>query len=113
MATELESADRFVEVARDDEVVSGEGKIVFVGTRRLALFRVDGEVLCIDNRCPHAGGFLGMGSVEGCQVRCPRHDWAFDLRTGECLSDPLYDVRRYQVKVKEGMVSIGVPEGYL
>lgn len=108
----MQKADRFVDVASEDEVVEGQGKIVFVGTKRLALFRVDGDVLCIKNSCPHAGGFLGMGSVKGCKVYCPRHGWAFDLRTGHCESDPRYDVRRFLVKVEGGRVLVGVPEDY-
>jgi nitrite reductase (NADH) small subunit len=108
----LETADRFVDAAATEDVVEGEGTIVFVGIRRLALFRVDGEVLCVDNRCPHAGGFLGLGAVEGCMVRCPRHDWRFDLKTGQCESDPRYDVRRFAVREEEGRVWVGVPEAF-
>ncbi len=110
MGSKLEQADQFVDVAAAAEVEEGEGTIVFVGTKRLALFRVEEEIFCISNRCPHAGGFLGMGWQKGCRVRCPRHGWAFDLRTGECMSDPRYDVRRYAVRLEEGRVLVGVPE---
>ena len=103
-------ATRFVDVAASEAIKEGEGTIVFVGVRRLALFREGDEVFCIENRCPHAGGFLGLGRVEGCQVRCPRHDWAFDFKTGDCLSDPRYDVRRYPVRVEGGRVLVGVAE---
>ena len=112
MERELERVDRFVEVARREEVKREEGTIVFVETKRLALFEVDGEVVCIKNSCPHAGGHLGRGSVKGCKVFCPRHDWAFDLTTGACETDPRYSVKRYAVKVEDGSVWVGIPESF-
>lgn len=112
MGRELEKADRFVEVGRREDLKAGEGTIVFVETKRLALFEVEGELFCIKNSCPHAGGHLGRGRVQGCKVFCPRHDWAFDVQTGACETDPRYSVKRYAVKVENGAVFVGIPEGF-
>src|SRR5439155_1056931 len=39
----------------------------------------DGTVACQEAFCPHLGAHLGWGgSVEGKQIRCPFHGWAFD-----------------------------------
>jgi len=39
----------------------------------------DGSVACQEAYCPHLGAHLGWGgSVEGKQIRCPFHGWAFD-----------------------------------
>lgn len=48
----------------------------------MALFRVDGEVVCIQAFCPHLEGPLFQGSVAAGEVTCPWHLWRFDLRTG-------------------------------
>lgn len=48
----------------------------------LALFRVDGEVVCVDAFCPHLQGPLFQGSVARGEVTCPWHFWRFDLRSG-------------------------------
>ncbi|MDO3411628.1 nitrite reductase small subunit NirD [Saccharibacillus sp. CPCC 101409] len=66
-----------------------------LGSRRLnvngleiALFRLSGgEILAVENRCPHKGGVLSEGMVCGPVVHCPLHDWRIDLRSGEAL-DP-------------------------
>lgn len=112
MGREVEKADRFVEVALRKAVKEGEGTIVFVGTTRLALFESEGQVYCIKNSCPHAGGFLGLGTQKGCKVICPRHEWAFDLTDGSCDTDPRYSVKHYEVKIEEGRIRVGVPEGF-
>ncbi|MEO6710480.1 MAG: Rieske 2Fe-2S domain-containing protein [Planctomycetota bacterium] len=48
----------------------------------LALFRVDGAVICVQAFCPHLQGPLFQGSVAAGEVTCPWHLWRFDLRTG-------------------------------
>ena len=47
-----------------------------------ALFRVDGELLCVEAFCPHLEGPLFQGSVVGGEVTCPWHLWRYDLRSG-------------------------------
>ena len=107
----MERADTFVRVARRDELTEGEGKLVRAGIKKLALFLHEGELYCIQNFCPHAGGVLALGEVAGCVVKCPRHSWGFDFVSGECLTNKRYDVKRYETKGdEEGWVCVGVPE---
>lgn len=107
----MERADRFFKVAQRDELEEGRGKLVRAGIKKLGLFLHEGEVYCIQNFCPHAGGFLALGPVSGTIVRCPRHSWGFDFTTGECKSQPRYEVKRYVVEVREdGWVYVGMPE---
>ena len=54
----------------------------------MALFRRGGEVFAIGNACPHQGGSLCDGMVEGDIVICPLHGWEFDLRSGACMTVP-------------------------
>lgn len=49
----------------------------------IALFRLsNGEVLAVENKCPHKGGALSEGMVCGTKVHCPLHDWKIDLHSG-------------------------------
>ena len=48
-----------------------------------AVFNVDGEFKALDGICPHQGGPLGKGTLNGCVVTCPWHGWQFDTRTGQ------------------------------
>ncbi len=105
----MEQADIFYTVAKCDDIESGEGKIVFAGTTRVALFNYNGEIFCIQNNCPHAGGHLGLGAVKGCIVKCPRHDWGFDFTTGKCKTDPRYSAKQYEVKIEDGNILVGLP----
>lgn len=36
--------------------------------------------------CPHAGEDLTFATVSGGKLTCPRHEWCWDAKTGECLT---------------------------
>jgi|HubBroStandDraft_1064217.scaffolds.fasta_scaffold1264592_1 nitrite reductase/ring-hydroxylating ferredoxin subunit len=80
-----------------------EGKAVRVdvGGRPVAIFRVGGNLLAIDARCPHVGGPLDQGTVEGSSVVCPLHGSKFDLETGAVQDGPARSgVASYSVRVE-------------
>jgi 3-phenylpropionate/trans-cinnamate dioxygenase ferredoxin subunit len=91
----------FVRVASTDEVPSGQGKLVEIGERFIALFNVGGEYYAVDDACTHAEASLSEGFVEGCAIECPLHGGKFDLRTGEALWSPaIIPVATYAVRVE-------------
>lgn len=58
-----------------------------IAGRRLAVGRTARGYFALDDRCPHAGGSLGEGDVDGERVLCPIHGYAYDVVTGEGLDD--------------------------
>lgn len=75
-----------------------------------AVFNIDHQIYVIDDACPHRGGPLGAGYVEGHEVFCPLHGWAFDVRTGKCTSQSCKPVRTYPTKIENGQVWIQFPK---
>ena len=73
--------------------------LVTVDDQDVALFRRGDEVLAIGNLCPHQGGSLCDGFVEGDIVTCPLHGWEFDLITGKGLYDATSRVATYAVEI--------------
>lgn len=81
----------------------------------IALFRSKGgEIAAIENRCAHRHLPLTMGKVEGCNLVCIYHGWAFD-RNGELQSVehdkfdrnlPKTKIRSYPVKERYGLIWI-------
>ncbi len=99
---------RFERACKRDEVRAGRGKIVHVGGQKLAIFLTEGQFYAIQNLCPHAGGSLGNGPCSGFTVRCPRHDWAFNLKSGRCITRRMYSARVYPVEVRGEYVYVGM-----
>jgi nitrite reductase/ring-hydroxylating ferredoxin subunit len=82
-------------------VAPGKGALASVNGRDVAVFRRGDEILAIGNDCPHQGGSLCDGWVEGDIVICPLHGWEFDMRTGACMTVPGESVPRYLATVED------------
>lgn len=77
---------RWIEIGRLDDIPRR-------GSRRvkgpdfdvpIAVFRTaDDQVFALVDRCPHKGGPLSEGIVQGCAVACPLHGWVIHLDSGE------------------------------
>ncbi len=101
----------FVSIAPVEDLPDGERLFIEVNERPIVLFNIAGEYYAIDDVCTHDDGPLGEGDVEGHEIICPRHGARFDLRTGEALTLPaVVDIAAYPVRVREGMIEIGVPK---
>lgn len=72
----------FHPAARTGELAEGSCRAFTVAGRAIALVRLGGEVYALDDMCPHRGGSLGAGTIEGGQIVCPMHGWKFDIKTG-------------------------------
>jgi 3-phenylpropionate/trans-cinnamate dioxygenase ferredoxin subunit len=87
------------------DLPDGRGVRVETLGHRIAVFRVNGEVHAIGDRCSHAEASLAEGDVFGLEVECPRHGSEFNLVTGEPASLPATrPVPVYRAAVEEGDV---------
>lgn len=75
----------FVEIATSNELADGSMKMATVEGREILLARVGNEYYSADNRCPHMGGNLSQGKLDGTVVTCPRHHSQFDLTDGHVV----------------------------
>ena len=98
-----------VRVAAEGEVPVGEGGVVEAPGRALALFNLDGTYHCLDNLCPHRGGPLGEGDLDGRLVSCPWHAWRWDVTTGENANNPAVRVPCFPVSVEGGGIFVELP----
>ena len=74
-----------VEVGKTGELADGTMKKVLVQGREILLARVGDSYYATDNRCPHMGGRLSEGKLEGTVVTCPLHGSQFDLSDGRVV----------------------------
>ena len=88
----------FVKVAQKSEIPSDTGKYVQAQGKDIALFKVNDKVCAIEHICPHQGGPLAEGGIEGNVVTCPWHGWQFDVTTGECTFNPSIKQGTFPVK---------------
>lgn len=98
---------QYVAVGREDEVPEGEVRVFEYEDERIAVARVDGRLFAIADVCTHDDGPLGEGSLDGCEITCPRHGARFDVRTGAVTRMPAaVPVRSYPVRSEDGRILV-------
>ncbi len=105
-------AENFLPALDAAALPPGKGETIEIAGQRIAVFNVGGEFYALHDACPHRGGPLGSGWVEGekCTVACPLHGWEFDIKTGACISMPGRPARAYPVRLVEGKVWVSVQQ---
>lgn len=104
-------------VAQAEEIPPGSRRIVEVGGRHgIGVFNVGGDFVALRNLCPHRGGPLCEGRLrpfflpgdvgdyrferDGEILKCPWHEYEFELKTGVCPVAPHLRVQTYPVAVE-------------
>ena len=80
-----------------------------VGDGTYAVCNIGGELSALEGICPHAGGPIGQGNVDGDKVVCPWHEWAYFCKTGVNDYDENVKLAVFPVKVDGDDILIDVP----
>jgi 3-phenylpropionate/trans-cinnamate dioxygenase ferredoxin subunit len=113
-------------VAPVAEIPPGARHVVEAAGKRIVVFNLDGDFFALLDRCPHQGGALSGGiqcgltlsdepgryhfSRAGEFIRCPWHQWEFDIRTGKSWFDPRRTkVRPFPAGVEQGAALVEGP----
>jgi nitrite reductase/ring-hydroxylating ferredoxin subunit len=92
----------FHKIGSVDEVPEGAGREFQAGGKKVAVFNVKGAFHAIPGICPHRGGPLAEGILDGCEVTCPWHAWTFDVTNGNRHGFPegMGSISTYRVRVE-------------
>jgi len=91
-----------VVVGKVDEIPVGEGRAYPVYGTPVAVYRLrDGTLRALAAVCPHKGGPLADGLIDGRVVVCPLHGHTYDLATGAELAADGTAVCAYDVTADE------------
>jgi nitrite reductase/ring-hydroxylating ferredoxin subunit len=98
----------------DSADVAGRLGVVYHGEQTpvgpISVVRAKGRLCAIADRCPHAGGSLSDGTLEGSVLTCPRHGSQFDVTTGERVRGPADDdIATFRLVEEGGQVFLVLP----
>jgi 3-phenylpropionate/trans-cinnamate dioxygenase ferredoxin subunit len=75
----------FVSVGTAGDISSGSMKEVTVEKVPVLIARIGDNFYATQGRCPHMGGILADGTLEGTVVTCPRHKSQFSVTDGKVI----------------------------
>jgi nitrite reductase/ring-hydroxylating ferredoxin subunit/uncharacterized membrane protein len=98
---------KWTDVAAVRGLVDGKPRRVEVGGTPVLLLRQGDRIRAIGATCPHLGGPLDEGAIEGDSVTCPWHGSVFSLDEGALIHGPaMMPVAAYEVRVQDGRIAI-------
>jgi nitrite reductase/ring-hydroxylating ferredoxin subunit len=53
-----------------------------------------------DSLCPHQTTNIPHLALQGSTLTCPKHEWAFDVRSGQCIAKGDSPLKRWESKVE-------------
>ena len=82
-----------------------DGDITYVEEidgRSVFLYRSGDDCRVYDSRCPHQVTNIPHLALSGVRLTCPKHQWAFDVSTGECVDKGTRPLNQFESRVENG-----------
>jgi len=76
---------KLTRIAKTNDLSEGTMKKYQVEDTEILVARIEGRYYAAQNKCPHFGGDLSKGKLEGSIVTCPRHGSQFNVTDGSVV----------------------------
>ena len=111
MSTPMETIAKSHRLGPLAQIPPGEGRAFGVGGQQVAVFHLrSGAVYAVSAVCPHKGGPIADGQIDGNIVLCPLHMNAFELATG-CSTTGQEPLISWAVQIDEAGEILISPKG--
>jgi nitrite reductase/ring-hydroxylating ferredoxin subunit/alkylhydroperoxidase/carboxymuconolactone decarboxylase family protein YurZ len=80
----------------------GEVKRMDCEGRGLFVYREGQSYKVYDSLCPHQGTDIPQLALQGLTLTCPKHEWAFDVKSGACIKNGKTPLTSIESKVDQG-----------
>ena len=88
------------EVLATEGFAVGETRRVECDGRGLFVHRAaDEDWRVYDSRCPHQTTDIPHLALQGSTLTCPKHEWQFDIRSGECIAKGVSGLKRWPSRI--------------
>jgi nitrite reductase/ring-hydroxylating ferredoxin subunit/alkylhydroperoxidase/carboxymuconolactone decarboxylase family protein YurZ len=100
----LDVEESWHDVIAVDALADGEITYTDCDERSLFIYRSGDELVVYDSRCPHQVTNIPHLALDGLRLTCPKHQWVFDVGTGECVEKGNRPLNRFEHKIENGRV---------
>lgn len=90
------------DVLASTAIVEGEVHRTTCDGMGLFIYRENRRIAVYDSRCPHQSTDIPELAIQGTQLTCPKHQWEFDAKSGDCIKKGNSPLKRIKSKVVKG-----------
>lgn len=90
-----------------ESALDGQPRRVEVAGVGVVLYRTDGRVVAVGERCPHLGAPMDDGWIDRGRIVCPWHGSRFACASGEVLRGPATAaLPNYPARIRDGLIEV-------
>jgi nitrite reductase (NADH) small subunit len=106
----MKMSSDWLDIGTLNDIPRRAARVVKTARGDIAIFRtMDDQIFALDDKCPHKGGPLSQGIVQGESVTCPLHNWVISLKTGEAQGADQGCTRTIAVRLQDGRILLSWP----
>ncbi len=110
MDTSQPQGPQWVFAMEDSRLKENGMSAVFPKGLPVLLIKKEGRIYALSNKCAHMACALSAGSLFGFMLKCPCHDWLYDIRTGAFFNAPEIALPVYECKAEGGKIFVRLGE---
>ena len=88
-------------LVRASELVDGQPQRLEVAGRAFFVLRQGEQISVYDSRCPHQVTNIPELALSGTELTCPKHNWVFDLKSGDCIAKGRHPLSQFNYRLTE------------
>lgn len=97
----MSDPSHFIKLASTSDFADTRIKSFSILARAVAIVKdPDGTFWATEIGCKHNNFDLTNGKFKGDEVRCPRHGWIYNIRSGQCLNQKSAPLRRHALELR-------------
>ncbi len=97
----LDAEPQWHDIAPTQDIENQQINYLNCDGRSLFIYRNDNEFRVYDSRCPHQVTNIPHLALEDGVLTCPKHEWSFDVSTGECIKKGNRPLNRFEWKIEK------------
>lgn len=98
----LSQPESWHEVGHVTDFVDGKTSYVKHDYRSLFVYRSGENFKAYDSTCPHQVTNIPELAICEHHLTCPKHNWKFDLETGDCIEKGTHPLKNFETRVVDG-----------
>ncbi|MDE2616980.1 MAG: Rieske 2Fe-2S domain-containing protein, partial [Burkholderiales bacterium] len=96
------AAPQWHDIMASTDLNEGEVKRMDCEGRGLFVYREGTAYKVYDSICPHQSTDIPQLALQGLTLTCPKHEWAFDVKSGACIRKGKTPLTAIESKVENG-----------
>ena len=98
---------KYYRIAETQEIPKNKMQVFKMKGHEIIVANLEGEFYAFENRCPHMGYPLYLGSLDGNVLTCGFHYAKFNVSTGKSLGPVTHEpLRTFKIKIQNSMVLV-------